>query len=543
MALATLAAVTAWSPAARAAICGDLSGNGSLGSGDAVVLLQVTAGVHPNPAATCGGMGALQCGDMNASGTLNVADVVILQNVIAGNPTLFPPCTGVGPDVACGATLPATITSSRRIQKCTGCDQNVCSAFIDGTTRVNPGVTLTIQPGAKICGKKVAATPSVLVFLRDAKINAPGAPCDPIIFSSDQNEGSKAVGDWGGIVFNGRAPVNCTGGVCDAEGLTGVTFGGTNPNDSSGLMRFVRVEFSGIELSADNELNLITLNGVGRATSFDRMQGHMGFDDGIEWFGGTLRSKFIVATGAGDDQFDWQIGYTGANQFGLAFQRAASLQAGSGHNGYEGDNNENGNNNLPRSAPEFCNITLCGTKGQGDSTAGRVGALLRRGTAGNLANNIFEGFSGGGLQLDDATTAAQACGAPRALRAQNSLFFNNGTGGTVHAVGAGDGGACSGVAWYNNILGVEFGNLPTTATAAGPDPGIDCDAFPTAIDNRFIPPASANVNAPDCAAVEPDFFDAAAYKGGFLPGGTSANNWLSTCPATPACEWITFDTD
>jgi hypothetical protein len=526
---------------AGAAICGDLSGNGSLTPGDATLLLQVVNGTHPNPASLCGAMGAAQCGDLNASGSLTVADIVILLNVINGNPTLFPPCTGAGTVVACGGTLSGNINSNRRIQRCTGCDTD-CSAFLDGLVFVQPNVTLTIDAGAKVCGKKVPTTGAVsaLVFLKDAKINAPGVPCNPIIFSSDQ--AVQNPGDWGGIAFLGRAPVNCGGGPpqeCVAEGLSGdLAFGGNNPNDSSGVMRFVRSEFAGFELSPDNELNGITFNGIGRGSAFDHLQGHRTLDDAIEWFGGTVNTKFLVSTGGGDDQFDWQLGHQGSTQFGFALVRGASL-AGGGRAGWEADNFENGENNLPRSNPKICNYTMIGSKGQGDATAGRPGATLRRGTAGTIANSIIMDFPGGGFSLEGANTATQAC-TTGDLKIQNTLFFNNGPAGDLHGTGAG-GAACTGDGWYDTVLGATLGVLPATSPAAGPNPGIVTGAFPTTIFNAVPPVATADLNAPDCDAVDPAFFDNAAYKGAFLPGGTSADNWMITCPGTPVCEWVTMD--
>ena len=539
--LAGLALVAGAHPAA-AAVCGDLN-NSNGGTprtvADATILLQVVSGTHPNPASLCGGLGALQCGDLNASGSLTVADVVILLNAIAGNPTLFPLCEGVESLHTCGANLPNNINTNLRIQKCGGC-QSACSAIINGLTFVQAGTTLTIDAGATVCGKRpptTSGTPSVLVFQRDAKINAPGTACSPIIFTSDAAEGSKAPGDWGGIVFNGRAPVNCAGGECLAEGLTDIAFGGGNANDSSGLMRFVRSEFGGFILSPDNETNALTFNGVGRASDFTRLQGHFGTDDGLEWFGGTLRSQFIVATGNQDDQFDWQLGYTGANQFGLIYVNAATLPAGGGLNGYESDNNENGFENTPRSNPIFCNVTAIGSKAQGDGTAGRVGALLRRGTAGTLANHIIMDFPGAGINIADASTASQGCTAG-ALKVQNSLFFNNGSTGNDQAGGAG-GPACTGDAFYESQVGL----LPATNPAAGPNPGIATGAFPTTVTNAYLPSNTTDTAAPDCKPLQSDYFSVAAYKGAFLPGGTAADNWLISCPAPAAgeCNWIDFD--
>jgi hypothetical protein len=550
---AALAFVAGASPVA-AATCGDLNNSfpnpnnpdpipDGLSVADAQLLLQVVTGTHPSPGTLCGGLGAAQCGDLNASGgNPTIADLVILLNLIAGNPTLFPPCTGVQSTLACGGTLSGTITSNVRVQKCGGC-QSSCSAFIDGTTFVQGGVTLSFDAGATVCGRQVSGdgTPSVLVFLRDSKINAPGTPCMPIVFTSDAAENAKAPGQWGGIVFNGRAPVNCPGGECLAEGLSSVAFGGGNANDSSGLMRFVRSEFGGFVLSPDNETNAITFNGVGRGSSFNNLQAHYGTDDGLEWFGGTLRSQFLVATGNQDDQLDWQLGYTGANQFGLIHVNAATLPAGGGLVGYEADNNENGLENTPRSNPVFCNVTAIGTKAQGDATAGRVGALLRRGTAGTLANQIIMDFPGGGVQLPDASTAAQAC-TSGALRIQSSLFFNNGPTGVEHATGSG-GPACTADVWYDSILS-GLGVLPNANPGAGPNPGIVTGAFPTSVPvTDYIPTNTTDTAAPDCQALQPDFFTSAAYQGAFLPGGTSAANWLISCPAPGAgeCNWVEFD--
>jgi hypothetical protein len=541
--LASLAVVAGARPAA-AASCGDLNNSGTVTTADAVLLLQAVSGIHPSPATLCGGLGAQQCGDLNASGGLTVGDLVVLLNVVAGNPTLFPPCSGALPPLACGSTLSGNVTGNVRVRKCGGCEAD-CSAFVDGLTFVQGGVTLTIDPGATVCGRRVSSngTPSALIFLRDAKINAPGLPCEPIVFTSDAPEGSKVAGDWAGLVFNGRAPVNCSGGECLSEGLASVSFGGSNPNDSSGLMRFVRVEFAGFELSPDNELNVITLNGVGRGSDFTRFQANLGTDDGIEWFGGTVRSKYIVSSGASDDQFDWQIGYVGANQFGLALQRNVAM-SGSGRHGYEADNNENGENNTPRSNPTFCNVTLVGAKAQGDTNTGRFGAELRRGTAGTLANNIIMDFAGAGVRLPDANTATQAC-ATGALRIQDTLFFNNGPApGDLVATGSGNGSTCTGDIWYDTILS-GLGNLPASSPALGPNPGITTGAYPTTVTNQFIPTNVVDTAAPDCRPLQPDFFDSAAYKGAFVPGGTSADNWLISCPSPGPgqCNWISFDAD
>src|SRR5262249_35658986 len=126
----------------------------------------------------------------------------------------------------------------------------------------------------------------------DARINAIGTPAAPIVFTSDQPEGGRNVGDWGGIVLNGRAPTNCLAdGSCLAEGLTGVVFGGPEANDTNGALSYVRIEFDGRQVAPDNALDVLSLNGVGRSTVVNHVQTNVGFDDCIEWFGGTVNAK------------------------------------------------------------------------------------------------------------------------------------------------------------------------------------------------------------------------------------------------------------
>lgn len=226
-------AIAAYASAVAAATCGDLNGNGSLTIADCVVLVDGVAG-PPDPPSLCGGAGPAQCGDLNADGTVNVADVVICLNAVAGNETLFPLCAGRGECYGFGhspVVLDSDVTTN--VSLCPG------EVFLDGTVFVHSGAVLTVLPGTTIKAKKVStnASPSFLVFQCDAKINAAGTPSQPIVFTSDQPPGSRADGDWGGLMLNGRAPVNTPGGEAFAEGLPNTPFGGSEPNDSRGILR------------------------------------------------------------------------------------------------------------------------------------------------------------------------------------------------------------------------------------------------------------------------------------------------------------------
>ena len=534
MGLVTALAVGGLATGARAdATCGDLNNSGGRTIADVVLLFRAVV-ENPDPPGLCGNAttGALQCGDVNADGAIAIADVVILFNAVLGNETLFPLCTGQGNSIACpgGTATVSTDVTQNQVWP------NTCTILLDGTIFVQPNVVLTIQAGTTIKGKKVSGngSPSALVFRRDSKINAQGTSASPIVFTSDQSPGSRSKGDWGGLVLNGRAPVNVPGGEGLAEGLNNVPFGGNEANDSSGILRFLRVEFAGKTVGPDNELNVVTHNGVGKGTTEDHIQANVGLDDGLEWFGGTVNSKFMVSTGAADDNFDWQLGTTGALQFGYAQQTGGSIDA-AGSNGFEGDNNENNFELTPRSFPKFCNVTLIGCKGQAGCNVSAVGALLRRGTDGTIANTLVQNFNTGGIQLRDASTATQACDPGPTLTGnliiQNSIFFDNGPTGVEHCVGhsSTSGANCSSCTLYDLYANSKGVRPDLSPPGAAVDPGIS-DSYPNA-DPRPTNVAAVTTGVADCTTID-DSFQSTNYIGAFDPNGS---NWLTT-------PWISFAT-
>jgi hypothetical protein len=262
------------------------------------------------------------------------------------------------------------------------------------------------------------ATRGTLVIDQGAQIIANGTAEQPIVFTSDQPVGQRGRGDWGGLIINGRAPLNLTGGVGIGEGDTG-DYGGSNPDDNSGILRYVRVEFAGIEFSPDNELNGIAFQGVGRGTVVENIQVHFNKDDGIEMFGGTVDIKRAVLTGIGDDSIDWTFGWSGRLQFAVAQQRGDDADRG-----IEADNNANNNDLLPRSSPTIFNVTLIGDPDRNEGGDSTVGMTLREGTAGAIRNFIVTGFKSSGVAV--ATTSTQNQVASGALSIRNGiLFFNN----------------------------------------------------------------------------------------------------------------------
>ena len=287
--------------------------------------------------------------------------------------------------------------------------------LLEGAVFVASGVTLTIRPGTKIYGS--SATNGTLVVSRGGRIMAEGTRENPIVMTSDQLDGERARGDWGGLIINGAAPLNIPGGTAEGEGDTG-EYGGTNANDDSGVLRYVRVEFAGAEFSPDNELNGIAFQGVGRRTEVDFVQVHFNKDDGVEFFGGTVNAKHVVCTGIADDSFDWTDGWTGKGQFWIARQRGDDADQG-----IEADNNGENNDLAPRSHPTLFNLTLIGDPDTEQGDESDIGILLREGTAATIRNSIVMGFKDYGLDVDNAATYQNLVNG--SIEVTNSIFFGN----------------------------------------------------------------------------------------------------------------------
>lgn len=292
-----------------------------------------------------------------------------------------------------------------------------CDTFwvLRGAVFVREPARLIIEPGTTIVGE--TATRGTLVIDQGAQIIAAGTREAPIVFTSDQPVGRRGRGDWGGLIINGRAPVNLPGGVGLGEGDTGV-YGGTDPDDNSGILRYVRVEFAGLEFSPDNELNGIAFQGVGRGTTVENIQVHFNKDDGIEMFGGTVDIKRAVLTGIGDDSIDWTFGWTGRLQFAVVQQRGDDADRG-----IEADNNGNNNDLLPRSAPTIYNITLVGDPEADLGPESTDGIRFREGTAAILRNAIVTGFKTAGVDVRNTSTLAQVTAGT--LRMTHSIVSGN----------------------------------------------------------------------------------------------------------------------
>lgn len=268
---------------------------------------------------------------------------------------------------------------------------DVCELDADGTydlqgvTYVKFGSLLKIGAGATIRGKSDGSL-SALVVERGAHIHAVGTADNPIVFTAGTSAPER--GDFGGVVLLGDADINLPTETGDIEGLVGVPYGGSDDADSSGVMKYVRIEYAGNVLGSDNELNGLTMGGVGSKTQISYIQVYDGLDDCFEWFGGTVSATHLAATICDDDMFDWDHGWRGNLQFAVGVHDATA--SSSDPNGIEADNLGDLEDNLPRSNPKVANLTLIGN---GDNSLN--GMRLRRGTAGHIVNSIVTGFATG----------------------------------------------------------------------------------------------------------------------------------------------------
>lgn len=282
--------------------------------------------------------------------------------------------------------------------------------LLKGFVYVKNGATLTIEAGTLIRGDQ--STKGSLIICRGAKINAVGTASKPIVFTSNQDPGSRGAGDWGGVILLGKAPINPTGGEAAIEG--GVDnaagdgkYGGTNPNDNSGIMQYVRIEFPGVAFQPNNEINGLTFGGVGNGTTIDHIQVTFSGDDSYEWFGGTVNIKYLIAYRGLDDDFDTDFGFSGKGQFCVGLRDSAIADV-SGSNGFESDNDGQSSMNSPYTSAIFCNMTIVGPKADLTNPINsnfKRGAHIRRNTRESVYNSIIMGWPKGVL-IDGKTTLA-----------------------------------------------------------------------------------------------------------------------------------------
>jgi hypothetical protein len=409
--------------------------------------------------------------------------------------------------------------------------------YISGSVFVKNGASLTIEPGTII--KAIKGTKAVLVITKNSKIIAEGTAAQPIVFTSNQAVGARNVGDWGGIVLVGNAKVNSSyNGVANRKLLEGfdaaevatygadIVGGGDNDDDNSGVMKYVRIEYSGISLSStpNSELNGLSFIAVGRGTTIDYVQVSFSGDDSFEWWGGTVNCKHLIAYCGVDDDFDTDNGFTGKVQFGLAVKNPSLSDNAGASNGFESDNEDPVPAALstPITAPVFSNITVLGPLAITGATLptpnyfGRA-AHIRRGSRISIFNSVFVGFPTG-ITLDGSPTQTSFTNAEMEFR--NNVISNMTVGRFITAASPTTYGAASA------IMATALAN-DTAISLSGL--GLAGNAALTTL-NPTLTSGSPLLNKASFTSTRLAGLTTVAYAGAFSQGDTWFNTWTELNP-------------
>lgn len=262
--------------------------------------------------------------------------------------------------------------------------------LLDGALIMSEGTKLTIPEGTVIKATASGAD-AFIAISQGAQIDAQGTADNPIILTSNSN--APQAGDWGGLIILGKAPVNSVADLATQTATSEIgslPYGGNDPADNSGIINYVRVQYSGGKADGQSENNGFSFYGVGNQTQVSNIQMYEGLDDGIEFFGGTVNVTNLVVVNSQDDSIDWTEGYSGTIT-------NAYVQHGASHDkGIEADgfNTDIGNNSNPVffSKPTIENLTIVG---QGSAMAGNEAIRLRAGTRGVFTNVLLKGFEEG----------------------------------------------------------------------------------------------------------------------------------------------------
>lgn len=406
---------------------------------------------------------------------------------------------------------------------------------VTGLYAIDSNYVLSIEPGTVIMGD----TAATLIVSRGGKIYANGTAGNPIVFTSRKPVGQRSGGDWGGVVILGGAPTNQTNPLVEGGILPGTYGGGNagagNPDDSSGVFRYVRIEFAGYRFQLNNEVNGLTMGGVGRKTVIEYVQVSYSYDDAFEWFGGTVNARYLVAFGGIDDEFDTDFGFRGNIQFAFSLKDPNVFEfAGGQTNGFESDNEGSASYTTPRTAPRFSNVTMVGPQ-RNDAVVLPAGhrfeyvAVVRRGTQISIYNSILMGFPGGYSLRDlQSKTAAQG----DTLQARNISLQASGPLLPVHNSGT-DPAGFSTTTWFNTAAYGNSGGVATRVPSTiglvnmtalnSPDPRPAAGSEPTTAGVEFV-----NLNL-----LAGGWFIPTTYRGAFNPALPLNQQWTA--------GWTNFD--
>ena len=305
---------------------------------------------------------------------------------------------------------------------------------LDGRVFVDDGAVLNIEAGTVIKGMPGdSIDASVLIVARGGKIFAEGTPDKPIIMTAESddlddplNPSFDTQGLWGGLIMLGKAPINVAAGENNIEGIPTTeaqgVYGGTDPDDNSGVLRYVSIRHGGISIGEGNEINGLTMGGVGRGTTIEYIEVFANQDDGYEWFGGTVNCRHLIAAFCGDDCFDHDEGLTCKMQFLFAIQHEAFGNMCGEHDGAPSSDVAA----TPLAYPVIYNATFLGS-GQNSSNPDQERIFrIRENWGGEYRNCIFGDYNGWGLDIEHkySPTDSKERLTAGELRFTNNIWFN-----------------------------------------------------------------------------------------------------------------------
>jgi len=389
--------------------------------------------------------------------------------------------------------------------------------LLDGFVFVNSGQTLTIDPGTVIKGKPgTGANASALIVAQGGMINACGTASQPIIFTfeADPLDGSvpnTTVGQWGGLILLGYGQLNTVPKTQNIEGIPTSEprglYGGSNDLDNSGSLCYISLRHGGTDIGAGNEINGLTLGGVGSGTTIHHIEVIANADDGVEAFGGAPQIKYFLSAYCGDDSFDSDQGFRGKYQYIVSIEGANSDRGGE-HDG--GTSPEDG---TPYAHQLFYNATYIGN-------AGTRAATFRDNAGGEYHNSIFVDFAKGfDIEMlasgEDSYKRFQA----GTLKFEDNIFYNIGAGSTAADIFKVSYGAGATANSDSTTSAATFASYFTTAGNTVANPGVTA-ANP-------VPTGSLSAGT----APSDSFLDAVTFKGAFDPAGSNwAQGWTLTFP-------------
>lgn len=439
---------------------------------------------------------------------------------------------------------------------------------------VEDGNKLTIPAGTVIRGKigvlnagVIVQEPGTLVVAQGAQIEAIGNPANPIIFTYQNdpdpkgaptaplNSGSLNTGLWGGVIILGNAPTNVDRSATNALLVSGTSFieglpepqsagddfrgvyGGDAPHDSSGIMKYVSIRNGGFNLSAANEINGLTMGGVGAGTVIEYIEVIAGQDDGFEWFGGTVNTKYLLSAYNNDDAFDYDQGFSGLGQF-WAVVMADNNSDGDKGGEFDGDDDFDGESKVtPLAVPVIYNMTVIGTGHDGAKLEDDAGTIKYKNGGGQID---FEENAGGSLfnsiivatgdnALDINSTCVDNVNAGL-LQVRGNIFFQDlaqtaadtatttrnitltiGAVSSVEAIGYDEGSADL----------VLAGNSFTNPFFGGANYAVMATADRDSANGVYLKPTASGAVVSGLEPYIGTFFDVVTYKGAFDPGATA----------------------